>query len=52
MSNKIFNKLLNIIGLEEDILEEVEETAEESDLNKDDDKLIEPNFCPGAKRKS
>ncbi|HHZ14370.1 MAG: cell division protein SepF [Caldicoprobacterales bacterium] len=50
MSNKIFNKLLNIIGLEEDILEEVEETAEESDLNKDDDKLIEPNFLSRSKK--
>ena len=50
MSNKIFNKLLNIIGLEEDILEEVEETAEESDLNNDDDKLIEPNFLSRSKK--
>ncbi|HZJ56892.1 MAG TPA: cell division protein SepF [Clostridia bacterium] len=44
MSNKIFNKLLNIIGLEENILEEVEETVIEDDLNRDNDRLIEPNF--------
>jgi cell division inhibitor SepF len=50
MSNKIFNKLLNIIGLEENILEEVEEIAEESEQNKDEDRLIEPNFLSRNKK--
>ncbi|NLI59958.1 MAG: cell division protein SepF [Clostridiales bacterium] len=44
MSNKIFNKILNIIGLEENILEEVEETVVEDTQNKGYDELIEPTF--------
>lgn len=50
MSNKIFNKILNIIGLEEDILEEVEETAVEDMQSKTHDELIEPNFQSKGKK--
>ena len=40
----IFNKILNIIGLEETILEDVEETEVEDTLSKSHDDLIEPKF--------
>ena len=40
----IFNKILNIIGLEETILEDVEETEVEDTPSKSHDDLIEPQF--------
>lgn len=51
MSNGIFNKLLNIIGLEENILEEVEESTEVEEMAGEyNDGLIEPNFQSRGKK--
>lgn len=50
MANKVFDKILNIIGLEEDILDEVEETAVGDESGKIHDELIEPNFHQRGKR--
>lgn len=50
MSNRIFNKILNIIGLEEEILDEIEDTSEEDIQSRAHDELIEPNFQPKSKR--
>ncbi len=50
MSNRFFDKLLNIIGLEENILEEVEETTVEDMPVKSQDELIEPNFQTRGKK--
>ncbi|NLJ41629.1 MAG: cell division protein SepF [Clostridiales bacterium] len=50
MANKIFNKILNIIGLEEDILDEIEETGTEDMSGGTRDSLIEPNFRTKGKK--
>lgn len=47
MANKIFSKLLNIIGLEEEILDEIEEVEDE---NVFEEELIEPKFSRKEKK--
>lgn len=44
MSNKVFNKILNIIGLEENIIDEVEQSGYDEQPKKTREELIEPNF--------
>lgn len=50
MSNKIFNKILNIIGLEENIIDEVEQAEYEDKPVEEREELIEPNFQARGKK--
>ena len=49
MAGKIFNKLLNFIGLEETIIDEHDE-ANNDEQFQNVDELIEPNFRSRQKR--
>jgi cell division inhibitor SepF len=44
MSDKFFNKILNFIGLEENIMEEVNEDETINDETEKQEELLEPNF--------
>ncbi|NLO81780.1 MAG: cell division protein SepF [Clostridiales bacterium] len=50
MAGKIFNKILNFIGLEETIIEEPEEINEDDQFQNNNDEIIEPSFRSKQKR--